>query len=209
MQFFKFVDGVIELARPEIALYPNVNEILKRDKGGKVTGDPDGRKKAYAFKELTYVYFTCDFHAYPSQHALSKEEAHFYAIQHSGLPEQYEPDSVVRDLMLQYLDEHLTLGKKTIKNLLDTFSLNDIAIASINANMKLLLKNSALTKDQISEMIKYQQDLMKIATEVPQQVKKLREALSLIQDEEREILIRRGGEEVDQSMIPDNDIERD
>ena len=209
MQFFKFIDGVVELARPEIALYPTVNEILKRDKGGKIVGDPDGRKKAYAFKELTYVYFMCDFYAYPMQHALSDEDAHHYAVKHTGLPDHYAPDAVVSSLMEQYREEHLTIGKKTIKNLLDTFSLNSIAITSINTNLKLLLKNAALTKDQISEVIKYQQDLMKIATEVPQQVKKLREAFSLVQEEEKEILIRRGGEEVPQSMLPGNSIEND
>ena len=125
MQFFKYTDNGVVLARPEIELYPTIAEIIKRDKGGKVTGDPDGRKKAYAFKEFHYVYLTCDFNAYPTQHSLSKLEAHAYGVKHARLPEQYEPDPVVRDLMGQYINENWTPEKKTIKNLLDTFSFND------------------------------------------------------------------------------------
>lgn len=209
MQFFKFVDGVVELARPEIALYPTINEILKRDKGGKITGDPDGRKKAFAFKELTYVYYTCDFNAYPTQHGLDKLQAHLYAIKYTGLPEQYEPDPIVRALMVQYIDEHWSVGKKTIKTLIEAFTLSDLALASITSNLKLLLNSASLTPDQITQMIKYQQQILDIAQQVPKQVKQLREAIAIVQEEEREILIRQGGEEVPDSMLPGNKIENE
>ena len=209
MQFFKYTDNAVELARPEIMLYPTVSEIIKRDKGGKVTGDPDGRKKQYAFKELLYVYYTCDFNAYPTQHSLSKSEAHAYGVKQAGLPEQYEPDPIVRSLMEQYKNENWTPGKKTIKNLLDTFSFNDDIISNININLKLLLKNTSLTKEMIGELIKYQQDLMKIAIEIPAQVRKLREAIALVQEEEKEIVIRRGGEEVLDSMEPGSELENE
>ena len=207
MQFFKIVDGNIELARPEIALIPTVNEILKRDKGGKVTGDPDGRKKLYAFRELAYVYFRCDFYAYPIQHSLSESAAHSWAVRNALLPDHYEPDAIVRDLMVQYINEHLSPAKQTIKNLLDTFSLNDIAIKNATANLKLLLDNSNMTITQISDLIKIQQLLLSIATDIPHQVKVLREAMSIVQEEEKQILIKRGGDEVSDSSLPGNDIE--
>lgn len=209
MKFFKFTDGAVELARDEIALYPLAKKILSRDRGGKYPHDKDGRLKLYAFKEFTYIYHRCDFAAYPSQHGLTPSEAHKYAVENSGLPSDYEPDEVVTAFMKQYEREHLSQAKHSIKTLNRIFSMGDRLVEKIEYNLNQTLTLPTLTREQISELLAYQKQLLEISTTVPQQVKKLREAMNALEEEEKIQQIIRGGEIMSDSMNPDNDIEND
>lgn len=207
MKFFKFENGEIVLDKAEIALYSNFKKILSRDRGGRVPGDPDGRLKMYAFREFAYIYFKCDFEAYPSQHGLNEQEAHHYAVQQARLEKNYDPDEVVKAAMRQYENEHLSPGKKSIKSLIRLFVSNDRIVSKIENNITATLDLPTLTRDQITELLTYQKQLIEIATSVPAQVKKLREAMTLLEEEDKEVKIARGGSEVALSMDPENDIE--
>lgn len=207
MKFFKFIDGAIELDKDSIALYPNYKKILSRDRGGKVPGDPDGRFKYYAFREFAYIYYRCDFEAYPAQHGLTEKEAHTYAIKHSGLAKDYVPDEVVLAAMKQYENEHLSPAKNAIKTLIRVFALNEKLIEKIEINLTTSLELPVLTAPQISELLAYQKQLIEIATNVPATVKKLREAMNLLEEEEKVQQVIRGGEYKPDSMDPNNKIE--
>jgi hypothetical protein len=207
MQFFKIVNGVVELARDEISIYPTIKTIISRDKGGKVSGDHDGRKKIYAYRELTYVYLMCDYNAYPTQHGLSNKEAHRYAVEHSQLEPNYEPDEVIKLLMVQYEKEHISSAKQSARNILRLFGWNNKIIEAIDNNLTNMMSNATLTKDQIAELIGYQKQLLDISINIPTHAKRLREAMTLLEEEDRSIKIGRGGNEISSSMNPDNDIE--
>jgi hypothetical protein len=207
MKFFKYIDGVVELDKELIALYPNAKKILSRDRGGKVTGDPDGRLKLYAFKEFTYIYFRCDFEAYPAQHGLTEKEAHLYAAKQSGLGKDYQPDEVVLAFMKQYEDEHLTAAKHAIKTLIRIFALNEKLVEKIEKNLTSTLELPTMTAPQITELLGYQKQLIEIATSVPATTKKLKEAMNLLEEEERNKETMRGGEEKSSSFDPGNSIE--
>lgn len=208
MKFFKMVDGELTLNKDEIALYPNIKKLLNRDRGGKVTGDADGRFKLYAFRELTYVYFKCDFEAYPAQHGLSEQEAHVYAAKKAHLGTEYKPDELVLAICKEYEKEHLSPTKKTISTLLRVFAINERLIEKIEKNLTSTLELPTLTAPQISELLTYQKQLIDIATTVPTTAKKLREAMSLLEEEEKQIQILRGGEIKLDSMDPNNSIEK-
>lgn len=209
MKFFKFTNGVVELARDEIALYPLVKKILSRDRGGKYAYDKDGRLKAYAFKEFTYVYHRCDFAAFPSQHGLTPSEAHKYAVENSGLPNDYVPDEIVVAFMKQYEKEHLSQAKHSIKTLNRIFSMGDRLVEKIETNINATLILPTITREQISELLTYQKQLLEIATNIPHHVKKLREAMNALEEEEKIQQVIRGGEVMSDSMNPNNDIEND
>lgn len=200
-------DGVVVLNKEAATLYPNIRKIITRDRGGKVTGDPDGRFKFYAFREFTYVYFACDFEAYPSQHGLNEQETHLYAAKQSKLGKDYKPDEVVLALMKQYKEEHLTLTKQSIQTLLRVFTINDRIVKKIETNLTATLELPTLTAAQIKELLEYQQQLVKIAVEVPSIAKKLREAINLLEEEAKIIEKIRGGEDKPTSMDPNNIIE--
>lgn len=208
MKFFKIVNGELQLNRDEILLYPEFAKIYRRDRGSE--GDADGRKKYRAFKEFSYIYHTTDFNAYPTQNGLNKAKAHEYAVNESGLEPTYKPDEEVSKAMNRYAKEHLSIAKKTMKTILEVFGMNDIIISSIKDNIQMLITNGTINKDQISELIKYQKDLIDIATNVPQQAIKLRETMILVEeDEKKQKSILYGGGYVKDSMNPDNYIERD
>lgn len=208
MKFFKFVNGELTLAKDEIALYPVFKKILSRDRGGRVTGDPDGRLKLYAFKEFKYIYFRCDFEAYPSQHGLTEKETHDYACLHSGLGKDYVPDNDMLHAIKQYEKEHLSPAKKAIKTLIRIFVLNDKLVEKIENNLTATLELPTLSAPQISELLTYQKQLLDVAVTVPTNVKKLREAMNLLEEEERTQAILRGGEIRSSSMDGDSTIEQ-
>lgn len=207
MRFFKMEDGVLTLNKDEIALHPNIKRILSRDRGGKIAGDPDGRHKFYAYREFAYVYFKCDFEAFPAQNGLSDIEAHKYAVREARLDENYQPDELVKALIVQYEKESLSPTKRAIKTLIRVFALNEKLVEKIEQNLTATMDLPTLTRDQINEVLNYQKQLIDIATNVPAQVKKLREAMSLLEEEEKVIQVIRGGEEKPESMDPDNTIE--
>lgn len=209
MEFFKFEDNKVTLARPEIGLYPNIKKIIDRDKGGVYLDDPDGKKKTFAFNEFRYIYFACDYRAYPIQNGLSEKEARKYALVNSCLPKEYKPDILVEELMVQYKKEHLTPAKQTIASLLRLFVINDKLIEKIEQNLTATLSLPTLTKDQIKEVLDYQSKVLEIATSIPKQAENLRAAINLVEEQEKTVLVRRGGEMVKDSMNPDNDIENE
>ncbi len=208
MKFFKLnEEGAITLDKDIIALYPLVKKILARDKGGKIYGDPDGRHKLYAMRELAYVYYMCDFEAYPAQHGMNEKEAHKYAIKNAQLDKDYQPDETVSAFMKQYEVEHLSITKKNIKTLLRVFALNDKIVEKIENNLTETLNFPVLTGPQIAEILSYQKQLVSIATDIPKTVKELRSAMNLLEEEEKVQQIIRGGETMPESYNPTNDIE--
>lgn len=207
MEFFKFVEGAIQLDTEGIALYPNIKKILSRDRGGKVHGDPDGRFKLYAFKEFAYVYFKCDYRAYPIQHGLSEKETHAYACKYSELGSDYQPDDLVLQFCKQYEKEHLSPAKSSIRTLIRVFSLNEKIVEKVEKGLKDTLDLPTLNAAQTLELFSYQKQLITVATDVPVLVKKLKEAMNLLEEEERTMEVMRGGDNVLDSMNADNDIE--
>lgn len=207
MKFFKFTDGVIALDKDAIALYPNIKKILARDRGGKVVGDPDGRLKLHAFKEFAYVYHRCDFEAYPAQNGLNEKETHLYAAKMAELGKDYKPDELVEQFIKQYEKEHLTPSKSSIKTLIRVFSLTEKLIEKIEKNITDSLDLPVLNAAQITELLGYQKELIALTTAIPANVKKLKEAMGLLEEEDRMIRIARGGEEVLDSQDPGNSIE--
>jgi hypothetical protein len=208
MKFLKFEEGAVTLNKDVITLYPLVKKILAKDKGGKIYGDPDGRLKMYAMRELAYVYFMCDFEAYPVQHGLNEKEAHKYAVKNSPLDKEYQPDDIVLAFMKQYEAEHLTPTKRTIKTLIRVFTLNEKLVEKIEANLNASLDLPVLNSAQIAELLGYQKQLMSIAVDVPKTVKELRNAMSLLEEEEKIQQVIRGGEIKPDSYDSNNDIEK-
>jgi hypothetical protein len=209
MKYFKFVDGAVVLNNDAIALYPNVKKILSRDRGGKVVGDPDGRLKKYAFKEFTYVYFRCDFEAYPAQHGMTEQETHDYAARNAGLGKDYKPDDVVLAFIKQYENEHLSPAKQAIKTLIRVFAINNKLVEKVEKSLNETLALPTLTALQTKELFEYQKQLLDVAEQVPERVKKLKAAMNLLEEEEKVQEVLRGGEIKLDSMDPGNSIETD
>lgn len=103
MGFFKVNDdGLLEIDRDEVRGITIYKTILERDRGTK--GDNDGRKKAFAFKEFMYIYFISDFSSWIVKGGFNNKEAHKLAVRDSGLPEDYKPDTIVKEGITLYCE---------------------------------------------------------------------------------------------------------
>lgn len=56
IDLFSIVNDELVINKLEARIFPALNKIVTRDKGGKIKGDSDGRKKYVAFEELKYMY---------------------------------------------------------------------------------------------------------------------------------------------------------
>lgn len=205
MKFFKLVDGVLQLDKDEIGAYKVYDRLLRRDKGS--YGDAEGRKKLHAFKEFKYIYFTCDYEAYPQQHGYSPKEAHEYAIAQTGLDKNWVPDQEILDAMEVYKEEHLSEAKQSIVDLIKILRLNRRTAGKVHEAIEEKL-NAKLSPQEAADIISYQSRILEIATNIPKQIKQLTEALAIIEElDKKDVKLARGKKEIKPSMNPNNDIE--
>lgn len=86
--------GVLEVNKPEIRNLKAFKSILERDKGGKVKGDSDGRKKAFAFREFMYIYLVAS--EYSIYASLPDEARKIKAQKEANLPDKWKEDDLIR-----------------------------------------------------------------------------------------------------------------
>lgn len=91
---FLIEEGVLVINKPEVRTVKEFNVLLMRDKGGKVDGDYDGRRKLYAFKELMYIYLYN--HPASIYRDLPDEFKHEKCVTHSLLEDTWKPDDAIK-----------------------------------------------------------------------------------------------------------------
>lgn len=87
--------GTLEVNKVEVRQISAFKEILERDKGKKVKGDPDGRKKLFACMEFFYIYVMAD--PFTMYSILNDKRKHKQALESSGLKgyPDWKPDKKV------------------------------------------------------------------------------------------------------------------
>jgi hypothetical protein len=204
MKLFTFKDGVLTLYKDEIALYPELNSILVRDKGS--VGDSDGRKKLQAWKEFMYLYMICDYYSYPNQKGLTEREAHMYGIKEAELPKDWIPDKVILDAMDFYVEANESVARELNKELVASFKNSSRVVKKLRNETEALLAKPSLTAVEVGQLTDMQNTLLDIAVKLPKNLKALQESADLIKKEEQEGEIGRGGDMVLDSQDPDKAI---
>jgi len=146
--------GTLDLNRDEAREIKSFREIISRDKGGKVKGDADGRKKLFAKKELYYVYIMADwFNMYA---ILNDKRRHQRALEDTGLIriEGWKPDQLIEDAILAYRN--------------DMHELSPIAKAYLNSRSALdaLGEDIALLNEYGTDLRNKIKDAKKIASDM-------------------------------------------
>ena len=87
-------EGTLEVNKIEARSIKEFKAILIRDKGKKVDGDYDGRRKLFAFKELMYIYL----YSHPSSiyRDLPDETRHEKSVEHAILPDTWKVDDIIK-----------------------------------------------------------------------------------------------------------------
>lgn len=95
--------GTLDINKKEVRLIPEFKELLIRDKGGIIKGDPDGRRKYVATAEMLYIYITCDNFTMYSKLSDTKRER--TALEISGLIDiNWKEDKTIKAAKEAYKD---------------------------------------------------------------------------------------------------------
>lgn len=99
------LEDELPVFNPEARTIKEFKDIIVRDKGNK--GDADGRKKAFALKELAYVHFMTYYNSefitsYPEDIRPEKVR------QHLALPEDWKPDALIGLACMTYKELMVT-----------------------------------------------------------------------------------------------------
>ncbi len=199
IKLFSIKDGDIVIHREVVLTFPTFKKILSRDKD---------RNKKQAFKEFCYIYHRSDGHSLPNRAGYTKDEAHTYAVDKSGLPDNFRPDMLVAKAMEDYRDEQTSVARDTIIELLKTFRYYKDVIKKVRATLEGMLKVDKLSYDAAIDIL----NLIKLAIaegkEVPIIARELRKAITELEIDEgqHDVEFIRGTESaVPMSADPDKD----
>lgn len=99
---FIVVEGLLEINKEEIRTEPEFKAILTRDRGKKVAGDNDGRKKLFAFKEFMFIKLY--YNPLSIYRDLADKKRYAKAVNGAKLPEDWAEDEVVKKAGIRYVE---------------------------------------------------------------------------------------------------------
>ena len=167
--------GTLEINRDEARETKEFRVIIERDKGGKVKGDSDGRKKLFARKELYYVYIMADW--FNMFAILNEKRRHQRALEETELirVEGWKPDKAVIEAIEAYRKGMVALSpiaKAYInsRKALDALG-DDIELLNDYGNdLRIKIKDAKVIIDSMQE---YDEDKKKAETALSAYLSKL------------------------------------
>lgn len=199
---FKLVDSEIVVS-PDVLNNKVYKDLIRRDRGGVIEGDANGLKKARAFAELGLIWYCINLNSPGIQRGLSGIELESSGKAFVGLPDNWKKDDsyfrAYEEYQRDYFDNAVTRSIKTILRGLDQTT----AIAdTINNLIKTKSYDAGLTLDGVGEIIKLNNEFMKIVANLPDTIQNLKSLEESYLKEERKLKKGRGGLVITSSMIP-------
>ena len=191
------IDSLIVIDDNGMPKPPTTRQLIDRDIRELYNRDKTKDKKNY-IAECIVIYYLGDPKSPARQAGLSDPEALKMAIEQAGLDKSYIPDKLVLRLISRYYDENITEAGKVVENILKTIHIINLSIdvATSLLNEKL---NSAITPEEIPNIMNLIDSVTKRAGDIPSILKKLEEAKQNLMYE-KETEISRGGGAVLSSM---------
>ncbi len=187
MKLFTLVNGDIVINKIELLTLLPFKKILKRDKD---------RFKRDAFNELCYIYHVADPKSIPNTKGYSDKERHKYSIIKSNLSLDWKPDSIVLEAIALYKEEHSSIAKDTITELLKTFRFTNKVIIKVRSSIEELLQGDKLTKEQATEVLSLIETTIKLGRDIPKLTRELNTAVNeLYEDDNDDVVLLRGSKE--------------
>lgn len=187
-------------------IHPLIKEVYLRDKGSK--GDSEGKKKAYALRELTYVYHRADYKSPCNRRGISDADAHTQAVDLAGLEKTYKPDDVINLLIEDYREHSGGPYTKALHTLLATCTTIDKVAKVIDAKLKealTVIENPAseeILNLAVDTALANSTKVIKLVSDLLPIRKKIDEAIeAALEEEENEQGY--GGIEIEDSMRKD------
>lgn len=99
MDFFVYVNGRVELNKPEILLVKEFSNLLEPDRN-KCSMDKTGKLSLKAFREFTYIYLAIDWQSIYA--AYDEQERHQEALKDANMTEEEFNDPLFREACRKY-----------------------------------------------------------------------------------------------------------
>lgn len=171
-------EGILEINKKEVRDIPEFKEIIIRDKGGKIYGDYDGRRKMFAYKELKYIHLVT--HPSTIYRDLPKEARHEKSKAAADLPEDWQPDELIHKAIEAYKE------LIPISALFHSYLNANSAVYAIGEDLKFINTLREKTRNRIIEKTKeldntvIEEDIQRLGAEIDSSTNRLMELGSKI-----------------------------
>jgi len=146
MKIFVKEEGILVLARDEIALIKEFNNILRPIKP--CDEDKTGVKKIRNFQEFLYIYHRCDYNSYPNQNGLNVKDADKWSKDEMRAELYQEVNKNPSKFMALASDKNIE-----IKGVGKTALAAQIALNIIKTKKRVLMFSLEMGKEQIRDRI--------------------------------------------------------
>lgn len=204
------MENGLPVFNPEAKTIKEFKLIIERDRGGaKEKGDYDGRKKYRATKELSFIYFYCDYRSpYIDNYSISERvEPIKDAL---DLPNDWKIDDVVSEGIERYNREQETQTLKVLESSKESLFTTQKIITIIEKRLAgriLQIENDESILDSQPELIdKIIADgdrLQKLAKNLPDTIETLNKLSDKVKTELASEQFGRAGRKISKHELPD------
>lgn len=202
---FEMVNGNLTIKRTATFMIPEVKALIRRDRGGVIKGDYDGRLKELAMREIMYAWWVVNVNSPGCLRGLEGKALIKDAKENLDLPDDWNPDATVLAWVAKYKKFHYeSKAVVAIKDLID--ALNNIS--TVNSKLIGIIKDKIEATDDataLATIIAAQDSITKKVIEIPNQVKGLKNLYEEIRREEKQVKIGKGNVAITSSMDPEDD----
>lgn len=194
------IDKLLTIDDSGMPQAPTLRQLMDKDIALLWQRDTTKDKRKY-IAEVGVIYYLGDPKSPAKQQGLTDAEAIKMAIDNFNLPENYQPDSLVRKLIDKYYIQNITEAGVALEALHKSIHLVSMAAVKINdiLNRKLA---GAISDEDITSILTMMDSVSKRVAEIPALTKALGVAYENLRNEEEEQLAR-GGKQILSSMDAD------
>lgn len=178
---------------------PTLRQIQDKDVAMLWERDYRSDKSRY-IAEAGVIYYLGDPKSPAKQQGLNDDEALKMAIENFSLPDNYQPDALVKKLIAKYYKQNITEAGVALEALHKSIHL--VAIAANKINDVLTKKLNDFDEDDMSSILTLMDSVSKRIAEIPALTKALGVAYDNLRNEEEEQYAR-GGKNILSSMNAD------
>lgn len=186
------------LITPDILMYQPFRDVYNLD---------GATNKEEATRYFTYIWHHANPKAVPVIRGYSPADTHIYACKQSDLTDTFKPHDKIKVAIKFYKTNFISPVKEKALALLNSISKNTKIANVVDDLIEKKLQEDNITHESIAALISLQKDIVNIIAQFPTQVKTLKEIEKMIDEEEKGIRMKRGGDEIKHSMLRDNDVE--
>lgn len=186
MSIFEVDDNNKVSISPEARQIKYFKVIIERDRGGKIPGDSDGRRKYLAMRELAYIYHMADpkskFTLIPEK---EKENEIILAL---DLPEGWKPDEHVKTAIEKYKYYRETVSERTLRELRKTLEASVDTIQFLRESIENHIKHMREANDpsKLTDLVTLFTTTLTMAKELPKSIENITELEKKVKKDQQE-----------------------